>query len=101
VATQHMMCPACLGHGKYRDDTRCDVCKGTGSVTMRQGDQFLTGKVQAKADSGTGAASPAKGPGRHAKKGSASKASKARARKAHAQQTRKVAQAASGKGAAE
>lgn len=98
-----MMCPACLGHGKFRDETRCEVCNGTGSVTMRQGDKFLSGKVEAKTGAGEVAASPApaKGPGRNAKKGSASRAAKARARKAHAQTTRKVAQAASGKGAAE
>lgn len=74
MTSQKMMCPACVGHGKFADDTVCETCKGTGHTTVAAGRKYIASDNQADAPA---VASHPKRAG-----ASASKGSKKRARKA-------------------
>jgi RecJ-like exonuclease len=88
VATPHMMCPACLGHGKFRDDSRCETCKGTGQVTVNAGRKYAASTREPEV------AAPKASTGRNAKRSSGSRAAKNKARKAGNQSSRRAAAAA-------
>lgn len=76
MASPHMMCPSCVGHGKFRDNTPCTLCKGSGSVTVAAGRKFIA------ADHEEPSSEKASTVGANNKGGSSSRASRKKARKA-------------------
>lgn len=73
MTSQKMMCPSCVGHGKFADDSVCETCKGTGQVTVAAGKKYISDN---QADAPATTAHPRRAAA------SASKGSKKRAKKA-------------------